>query len=679
MKRTFVSLMVLASVTVIAVSVTAQETGKDIVQSRLIAPPDSLTYFDRIREGARLFNAMRFEEAARLFQQAVVEYPVDGAMWINLGTALRQSGKPKEAIVAYEKGLELTSIFEPRLVRYFLAQSYLASGDKEGAYRTLEIMLNEDQYVNKPDLYDDPAFAALRSEPRFQALVGRIDTSRASRTEGWRIDIDYLVSEITRVNHLYRLKPLPESFMTRYEQLKRDVPRLTDEEIFMGMGAMLAPLQQGHVSIAVLPETRLPSLQTLPLQFYAFAEGIFVIDADERNKDLIGSEVLKIENIPPAEVLHRIEEHTSVENRMRILGWAGTGVIGSLPVLRGLGVVARDRNDVRLTLRTRNGQTVERVLIFIPITAGVDDFAAHRKLVPPPAVMPPLFLQDVPRAHWYQALPQSDAVYVQVNQIRDDPGETMREFGLKLRRFLAEMPVKNIILDLRHNNGGNTSSYTEFLRTVVSHRVKDGNGLYVIIGRGLYSATANLITDLERLANPVFVGEPSSGTGNQDGDESFVVLPYSGIRAWLTSVRWQYSHPWDRRTSLVPAVPVQLTAKAYFAGEDPAIEAILALIPRQKQNPGTETVLSRLIDELWHGAPDYDQIVPTFAETFRQQLLPQILSAAKQLGTLQSMSFIGVGPTGSDIYDVKFDNGVARISIRLTADGKVENVVFRAQ
>jgi C-terminal processing protease CtpA/Prc len=204
----------------------------------------------------------------------------------------------------------------------------------------------------------------------------------------------------------------------------------------------------------------------------------------------------------------------------------------------------------------------------------------NRKLVPPPDVMAPLFVRDVPRAHWMEALPESDAVYVQVNQIAPDPGETMTEFGLKLRKFLADAPVRNVILDLRHNNGGNTATYTELLRTLVGHTLQEGNRLYVIIGRGVYSATSNLITDLERLAKPIFVGEPSSGTGNQDGDESFTILPYSGIRGFLTSVRWQYSHPWDRRTSLVPDIPVQLTAKAYFAGHDPALETIVALIRR---------------------------------------------------------------------------------------------------
>jgi len=206
----------------------------------------------------------------------------------------------------------------------------------------------------------------------------------------------------------------------------------------------------------------------------------------------------------------------------------------------------------------------------------------ERKLGPPSVATPPLFVRNVSRAHWLESLPKSDAVFVQVNQIARDPDESMAEFGLKLRKFLADTPVKNVILDLRHNNGGNTFTYTEMLRTLVAHSTKEGNRLYVIIGRGVYSATSNLISDLERLARPIFVGEPSSGIGNQDGDESMTVLPYSGIRAFLTSVRWQYSHPWDLRTSMVPDIPVQLTAKDYFAGKDPVMETILADIRRAR-------------------------------------------------------------------------------------------------
>jgi len=545
--------------------------SEEILRSRLVAPAEPLAYFDYTREGRRLFDEQKYSEAAEVFQKAVSQYPKDGSVWIQLGQALRLSNKPKEAIAAYEKGLELTSTWPPAGVRLSLAQAYLAIGNKEMAYRVLERMMQEDQYTQKPALYDHPAFAAIRDEPRFLKLVGRIDTSKMSRAEGWRTDIDYLVSEIKRVNHLYRKQPLPEALVARQRALKRDVDTLTDEAIFVGMGRMLSPLKQGHVSLAIFPETKRPTVKNIPLQFYAFPEGVFVVRSDEKNADLVGAEVLRIEDAPPGELLEQIEEHASVENEMKML-WGGMRPLGSIPVLRGLGVLKPGRDEVRLTLE-KDGQEVERVLA--PVAQEQE-----RKLGPPPVATPPLFVRNVPRAHWLESLPKSDAVFVQVNQIAADTDESMAEFGLKLRKFLADTPVKNVILDLRHNNGGNTFTYTEMLRTLVAHSTKEGNRLYVIIGRGVYSATSNLISDLERLARPIFVGEPSSGIGNQDGDESMTVLPYSGIRAFLTSVRWQYSHPWDLRTSMVPDLPVQLTAKDYFAGKDPVMETILADIRR---------------------------------------------------------------------------------------------------
>lgn len=545
--------------------------SEEILRSRLVAPAEPLAYFDHTREGRRLFDEQKYSEAAEVFQKAVSQYPKDGSVWIQLGQALRLSNKPKEAIAAYEKGLELTSTWPPAGVRLSLAQAYLAIGNKEMAYQVLERMMQEDQYTQKPALYDHAAFAAIRDEPRFLKLVGRIDTSKMSRAEGWRTDIDYLVSEIKRVNHLYRKQPLPEALVARQRALKRDVDTLTDEEIFVGMGRMLSPLKQGHVSLAIFPETKRPAVKNIPLQFYAFPEGVFVVRSDEKNADLVGAEVLRIEDAPPGELVKQIEEHASVENEMKML-WGGMRPLGSIPVLRGLGVLKPGRDEVRLTLE-KDGQEVERVLA--PVAQEQE-----RKLGPPPVATPPLFVRNVPRAHWLEALPKSDAVFVQVNQIAPDPDESMAEFGLKLRKFLADTPVKNVILDLRHNNGGNTFTYTEMLRTLVAHSTKEGNRLYVIIGRGVYSATSNLISDLERLARPIFVGEPSSGIGNQDGDESMTVLPYSGIRAFLTSVKWQYSHPWDLRTSMVPDLPVQLTAKDYFAGKDPVMETILADIRR---------------------------------------------------------------------------------------------------
>jgi hypothetical protein len=174
-------------------------------------------------------------------------------------------------------------------------------------------------------------------------------------------------------------------------------------------------------------------------------------------------------------------------------------------------------------------------------------------------------------------LPEAHALYVQVNRILDDPEETLEAFGVRVRGVLEDEHIRSVILDLRNNNGGNTFTYVELLRSLIAFSQRKGRRLYVLIGRGVYSAAANLVTDLERLASPVFVGEPTSMTGNNYGDESEVVLPYSGIAAGVSGVRWQLGYPSDARRSVVPQVPVAMTAADYFAGRDPALETAESL------------------------------------------------------------------------------------------------------
>jgi CubicO group peptidase (beta-lactamase class C family) len=104
------------------------------------------------------------------------------------------------------------------------------------------------------------------------------------------------------------------------------------------------------------------------------------------------------------------------------------------------------------------------------------------------------------------------------------------------------------------------------------------------------------------------------------------------------------------------------------------IAALQAAVPKkfkdQTQDPRTEAVLRRLLDEVRRGEPNYDQVMPIFAPVIRARL-PELQETAKQRGAAQSLSFTGVGPGGADIYQVKFENGVVECRIMLDADGKV--------
>ena len=114
--------------------------------------------------------------------------------------------------------------------------------------------------------------------------------------------------------------------------------------------------------------------------------------------------------------------------------------------------------------------------------------------------------------------------------------------------------------------------------------------------------------------------------------------------------------------------------------EEAARTALVALAAQrykeQKAAPGGEEALRRDIEEMRAGEPKYDQMSARLAQTTRQQL-PQIKALLARMGSVQAVTFKGVGPGGMDIYEVKFENGLTEWRIMLTPDGKIDGLNYR--
>lgn len=535
----------------------------------LAAPEDGLAYWNRSVEALNLFNEGRLGEAEQAYLDITRAYPVRGAPWVGLGNTRGRLGKHREAADAYRIAADLIGPLGPGQPRYFQAVNLVAAGDFDAALAVVEDYVFEARAPRRPSLYDDPAFAPLRPYPRFVRAAGRHDgAAQLSRVAGWRLDIEHLLAEMQRIEPEFRKRPLRPSIVTQARDLAASVPTATDEQIYVGIERIIAGLGHGHAGLLPSVSSRLPFTQ-LPVQFWAFPEGIFIVNASGGAEGLYGAQLIAIEETPAMDALRELGAIQANESGMQVL-WTGVYHLGIAQRLNGLGI-SRRSDEIALKLRLPNGQVVDRVLRTVPLQR-------RPKLAAPRNVEPPLFLRSVREAHRFEVLAEDDAVYVQLNQVAPDPDESLPAFGLRLRGALDTSNVKNLILDLRHNNGGDTSTYPELVRSIIRFTSTPGTQLYVIIGRGTYSAAANLIADLERFANPLFVGEPSSMAGNNAGDESMFVLPYSGIAGAFSSVNWQLSNPWDTRRSIVPQIPVPLTAAAYFAGRDPVLEAILSRI-----------------------------------------------------------------------------------------------------
>ncbi|HTQ98359.1 MAG TPA: serine hydrolase domain-containing protein, partial [Candidatus Acidoferrum sp.] len=98
-------------------------------------------------------------------------------------------------------------------------------------------------------------------------------------------------------------------------------------------------------------------------------------------------------------------------------------------------------------------------------------------------------------------------------------------------------------------------------------------------------------------------------------------------------------------------------------------------IADQTSAPGSERALRELIDGIVTGAPDYDHMVPAFANTVRQGL-SGVQAMFANLGSLQSVSFQRVLPNGRDVYHVAFQHGSQEMEILLAPDGRIFTVLL---
>src|SRR3954470_9104169 len=105
----------------------------------------------------------------------------------------------------------------------------------------------------------------------------------------------------------------------------------------------------------------------------------------------------------------------------------------------------------------------------------------------------------------------------------DSPRETLPSFAKRLGDHVQETKPRAIIVDVRHNNGGNLTLLPPLLSVFREYEAahKDGR-IYVLMGRNTFSAAQFFLGEMDRYTNAKFAGEPSSSRPNFVGEETGV-------------------------------------------------------------------------------------------------------------------------------------------------------------
>ena len=133
-------------------------------------------------------------------------------------------------------------------------------------------------------------------------------------------------------------------------------------------------------------------------------------------------------------------------------------------------------------------------------------------------------------------------------------------------------------MDVRHNNGGNGYLLGELRRTLVWFAADDPrNRLFLLTGRGTFSAAQIFLNQIDHDLPVIVAGEPSSSHPDFPGEDTSLVLPWSGVHGSISS-RYHMVDGADTRTWIAPQIPVRLTSRDYFGNRDPVLEAVMEVM-----------------------------------------------------------------------------------------------------
>lgn len=425
----------------------------------------------------------------------------------------------------------------------------------------------------------------------------------------WIADLEFVRTALPE-NHANLFHSLtPDEFHALIDALCERVPSMAEHEIVVELAAIVAAIEDGHTRLTLpmvegsgifsghspTPPPNDPGLafHHYPIRLHAYSDGLFVRSIGRENAQHAGAKVVRVGRMSAEDAMQAVTRVIQRDNEMQLQLLRPSRLV--IPeILHALGIIS-DMEAAEFVLEDRTGVQHEVALSPVPGGSEVEWVDARE-----PSGDAPLYLRDIETNYWFEFIEAERTVYCQYNEVYDEGDEDISAFAVRLMDFVQSRGAERLVIDLRHNVGGDNSLNRSFLHALIRcPEVQEPGSLFVITGRGTFSAAMMFCIDLEKHTNAIFVGEPTGASLNHYGDSRKIQLPNSGLTIRVSSLYWQYSGPKDHRPWIAPHIPAPLSSQDYRLGLDPALEAILG---KPEGEPGP--------DGVWTGRfMEYDIVV----------------------------------------------------------------------
>ena len=427
---------------------------------------------------------------------------------------------------------------------------------------TYAVSINSDKYQSFRSAADGTPVTPYLL--KFTTLGSSSKNDLGMSSEKWQEDLIYLATELPKRHKNLFFKMTKNEWVSNVQQLRKQIPAMSDTEVMVGLTKLFALIGDQHTDISVIGNDR---LKVMPLFLYWFKDGIFVVGASQEYKNLLGCQVVKIEDVDVDKACDVVSTLFCYDN--------DSGRKGKMPrflaapdFLKSLKLIP-STDTVSLTLKDHDGKNITARIR--SVANGTD--TKMSRIVNEAADPMPLAGKNPGRAYWAEYLEKEKLIYFKYNQCVDSSDYPFQKMQSDLEKMLAEHSDARLVVDIRSNSGGNSSILDPFIDSLKNNKDFNCKGrLFVITGRRTFSSAVLNATRLRTETNAIFVGETACGLPNHYGEVKMFTLPNSGLGVSYSTKYFEYS---KEAISLVPDIITETTFAECLRGEDPALNAII--------------------------------------------------------------------------------------------------------
>jgi hypothetical protein len=373
----------------------------------------------------------------------------------------------------------------------------------------------------------------------------------------WKEDLLFFKAQVEQHHRDPFNRVSKQELDAEFQRVIARLGKMGDVDVVLELQALAAIIGDGHTFVST------DRYRSFPLRVFWYGDDLRVTAASADLRKILGTRLVAINGIPVNEASERLNRIIPQgESRWYRLDASAT-IISQVEPLVALKIVRPDGSGMWTFLHDDGRE--ERIRVAPSSKPLLSAFSTT-----------PLHLQNPDQPLWVTLLPDQVTGYVSFRSYKDLDATSER-----LKELIQREQLQRLIVDLRHNRGGNYTHGRKFIIELIqfSPAINRTGSLYVVTGRHTFSAAMTNATDFRRETEAILVGEPTAAKPYGYQENYFFELPNSRLSVSVAQLHYRFGSPDEE--AVFPDKRIEPNWRMDHEGDDAVLHWILSQPLRQ--------------------------------------------------------------------------------------------------